>query len=83
MSKARLDLEIMRNEALTVLRAVATDGTAPAAARGAAARTILEYLGGIGRHQRPPNPDKKPLAEQTRAEMLAELKAQADADSPF
>lgn len=57
-----------------VLRAVARDKTAPAASRTAAARTLAEMAGALGRHSAPPQ-DKhlRPLGEMTREELLAEL----------
>lgn len=66
--------EVMRAEALTVLRSVMNDPETPAAARGAAARTVLEVMGAIGRHAVPPPvTSDKPLATMTRAEIDAEL----------
>lgn len=60
--------------ALTALRAVAADSTAPAAARAQAARTLLEAAGAIGRHAKPPGEDeRKPLSTLSQAELLAEL----------
>lgn len=43
--------DTLRSEARSALRSVMNDGNAPAAARAAAARTILESLGDIGRLQ--------------------------------
>lgn len=57
------------------LRAVAGDKDAPAAARAAAARTLLELTGDLGRHAQPPVDETKPPAEMTVDEMRAELAA--------
>jgi hypothetical protein len=43
--------EYLKNIALTTLIDVAQNEKAPAAARGAAARTIMEAIGAIGRNQ--------------------------------
>lgn len=62
--------------ALAVAREVAADPSSPAAARIAAARTILEARAQIGRNQEAPAAtDDKPLATLSRAELEAELKA--------
>lgn len=64
-----------REDALTVLREIMRDPEAPAAARGAAARTVLEVIGAIGRHAAPPPAtDDRPLSTLTRSELDAELR---------
>ena len=64
--------------ALSALKAVAEDTDAPAAAKAAAARTLLEYTGGIGRHAEPPPSVSrtKPLSEMSLAELDAAIAAQ-------
>lgn len=66
-SQADLDL------AKEALRAVLRDGAAPAAARAAAARTMLELNGALGRNAAPPIDVGKPTSELSRAELEAEL----------
>jgi hypothetical protein len=55
------------------LRAVMLDPTAPAAARAAAARTVLELNGALGRNAAPPIDPSKPTSELSRGDLLAEL----------
>lgn len=65
----------VRALALDTLQAVCRDENAPAAARAAAARTLLEIEGAIGRHAVPPKPQDKPLSGMSRAELIADLAA--------
>jgi hypothetical protein len=60
--------------ALSTLRSICADETAPATARASAARTILEMLGEIGRLQTEKPSENKSLHEMTREELDAELK---------
>ncbi len=55
------------------LRAILADALAPAAARQAAARTILELTGALGRNALPPRDPNRPLTELTLADLEAEL----------
>ena len=55
------------------LRAVCRDGTAPAAARAQAARTLAEMAQALGRHAPLTAPAGKPLTQMTREELEAEL----------
>jgi hypothetical protein len=57
------------------LRQVLRDSTAPAAARAAAARTMLEVNGLLGRNAATPIDPGKGTSEMTRDDMLAELAA--------
>ena len=60
--------------ALDTLRDVARDPTAPAAARGQAARTLLEAKGVLGRHAEPPaKPSDAPVSSMSRQALEAEL----------
>lgn len=59
--------------AKAALREVMQDPAAPAAARAAAARTMLELNGALGRHAAPVVDPSKGTAELSRAELLAEL----------
>jgi hypothetical protein len=52
---------------------VADDEEAPAAARAAASRTILESLGDIGRLQEVARQAEKPLTEMTSREIDEEI----------
>lgn len=62
--------------ALSTLRTVCLDTSAPAAARASAARTILEVKALIGRHAVPDDDAaRKPAHAMTREEMEAELRA--------
>jgi hypothetical protein len=66
----------LQASAIAALQSVADDPGSPAAARAQAARTILEYLGGIGRHAKPPEEAaSRSLASMSRSELLAELSA--------
>lgn len=69
-------VDSVRTVAQKALLDIAADRDAPAAARAAAARTLLEMEGAIGRNQEPPRRTAdKPLAALTRAELEAELAA--------
>lgn len=70
-----LDAEKLRLDALGALQAVATAADAPPAARAAAARTLLEFCGSIGRHAEPPVSTAKPASEMTLAELDAAIAA--------
>lgn len=61
--------------AKTALREVMQDATAPAAARAAAARTVLELTGALGRHAAAPIDPSRPTSELSRGDLLAELAA--------
>ena len=63
----------LRQIALHALVEVADDGDAPAAARAAAARTILESLGDIGRLQEVARASEKPLTEMSAKEVQEEI----------
>ena len=69
------DLELAKQ----ALRDVLQDGTAPAAARAAAARTMLELNGALGRNAAPPIDSGKGTSELSRAELEAELASLSDA----
>jgi hypothetical protein len=71
------DLELAKQ----ALRDVLADRQAPAAARAAAARTILELNGALGRNAAPPIDTSRPTVELSRAEMEAELAAMDAANS--
>ena len=47
----KFDPDTLKAEAIAALRSVAADSASPAAARAAAARTMLETIGAIGRLQ--------------------------------
>jgi hypothetical protein len=63
----------LRQIAINALVAVADDDEAPAAARAAAARTMLESLGDIGRLQEVARQAEKPLTEMTPRELDEEI----------
>jgi hypothetical protein len=70
----------LRETAIRSLVDVSADKTAPPAARAAAARTILESIGDIGRLQETQRSAEKPLTELTAAELdqeIARLKPKA------
>lgn len=71
------DLELAKQ----ALRDVLSDGAAPAAARAAAARTMLELNGALGRNAAPLVDPSKPTVEMSRADLEAELAALNAADS--
>jgi len=70
--------EKLREIALLTLANVASDAVAAPAARAAAARTLLESLGDIGRLQALGG-GAKPLSDMTAAEIDAEIEALAPA----
>jgi len=57
---------------VSALADIARDGTAPAAARAQAARTLLEYSGAIGRNADGPKRDKN-AGEMSLAELDAAI----------
>jgi hypothetical protein len=60
--------------AVSTLRGVCDDSDAPAAAKGAAARTLLEYAGAIGRFSEGRGDlATKSLSEMSAAELDAEI----------
>lgn len=59
--------------AIEALRDVASDRKAPAAARAAAARTLLETVGRIGRLQTTAPADQRPLHEMSAADLASEI----------
>lgn len=59
--------------AIATLKAVANDEKAPAAARAAAARTLLEMIGAIGRLQVPESGSETSLAEMSASDLDAEI----------
>lgn len=73
-------LELQR-VALGALAEVAQDANSPSAAKAAAARTLLEYCGAIGRHapEPPTKAQAKPLSEMTLAELDAAIAAHGGA----
>jgi hypothetical protein len=67
--------ETLQNLAMETLREVMRDKGAPAAARAAAARTILETLGVIGRNsQALQDLEVKDLSLMSQAELDAEIR---------
>lgn len=68
-----LDSADLEQVAIGALRAVASDRNAPAAARAAAARTLLETCGRIGRLQETAPTDARPLDEMSAGELSAEI----------
>ena len=62
-------------DALATLAEIANDPNAAAAARTAAARTILEIQGQLGKHQAAPDAGtaRVPLSQATRGELEEEL----------
>ena len=67
------DRDILRNIATRSLVEVAEDKKAPAAARAAASRTLLESIGDIGRLQEVSRQAEKPLNEMNAQEVEAEI----------
>jgi hypothetical protein len=59
--------------ATQALMSVAGDANAPPAARAAAARTLLESIGDIGRLQELSRQAEKPLSQLTAAELDQEI----------
>lgn len=70
------DLELAKE----ALRSVLRDDAAPAAARAAAARTMLEVNGALGRNAAPVIDPGKPTSELSRDDLEAELRALSAAD---
>jgi hypothetical protein len=68
-----LDRETLRSIAITALTSVAANPKAASAARAAAARTILETLGDIGRLQELARAAEKPSTELTPQEIDNEI----------
>jgi uncharacterized sporulation protein YeaH/YhbH (DUF444 family) len=71
--KENLTKDTLRQTAIQALVEVARDKTAPAAARAAASRTLLESLGDIGRLQEIARQAEKPLNEMTAQEVEQEI----------
>lgn len=69
------------DEAKQALRDVMNDRDAPAAARAAAARTMLELGGALGRHAPAPLDPSKPTSDMSREALMAELHALRAAES--
>ena len=67
--------QVLDDETLAkaALRSVMLDKAAPAAAKAQAARTMLELLGSLGRHAKPPVDESRSLAEMTPDELRREL----------
>jgi hypothetical protein len=61
----------LKAEAIDALRRVAADGDAPAAARAAAARTMLEAIGAIGRLQDLSKLDERRNAAEMTPDQIA------------
>lgn len=63
------------DELISVLERMARDPDAPAHARTAAARAVLEARGVLGKHQQAPDGDTAhvPLSQASRAELEQEL----------
>ena len=73
----------LEREAIEALREVARDKKAPAAARAAAARTLLETAGKIGRLQTVSPTDQRPLDQMSASEIENEIaRLRADRGSP-
>ena len=70
--------EELRTIALSALVDVARDKVAPSAARAAAARTMLESIGDIGRLQEVARQSEKPFAEMSRRELDEEIERLSD-----
>jgi hypothetical protein len=66
--------DVIRAVSVRTLLSVSEDVKAPAAARAAAARTLLESLGDIGRLQNRQRQTDKPLSELTSGELDEELR---------
>lgn len=65
--------EELRQTAISALVDVSKDATAPPAARAAAARTLLESIGDIGRLQEVQRSAEKPLTELSASELDQEI----------
>jgi len=68
------DKQALREVAIKALVSVAEDPDAAPAARAAAARTLLESLGDIGRLQEVARRAEKPLTELSAAEIDMEIR---------
>jgi hypothetical protein len=69
----------IKDIAMAALLSVAQDGNAPAAARAAASRTMLEAIGAIGRNQDLAKLDeKRSLAEMSSTEINQEIMRLSD-----
>jgi hypothetical protein len=73
MKKAVPPKDELRRIATLALIAVASDPGAPSAARAAAARTLLESLGDIGRLQEIARAAERPLNELSLQELDEEI----------
>jgi len=78
MPAKKLDMDlptkdVIRSVATKTLLEVSKDQKAPSAARAAAARTLLESLGDIGRLQNRQRASDKPLSEMTSTEIDEEI----------
>lgn len=72
-AKAIPSKDQIRSVAITALLDVAQDEQAAPAAKAAAARTLLESLGDIGRLQEVARASEKPLNEMNAKELDAEI----------
>ena len=63
----------LRAIAIETLQSVCGDVQAPAAARAAAARTLLELIGAIGRLQEPERTRETPVSELSASELDREI----------
>lgn len=72
-----LDVRLLQDTALLALQTVCLAADAPSAAKAAAARTLLEYCGAIGRHAPEPQTRAadKPLSEMSLDEIDAQIRA--------
>ena len=75
MADSELTPDMLKSIAIATLVDVSSNAKAPAAARGAAARTILEALAVIGRNQDPGRFDesKRNAAEMSPEEIANEI----------
>lgn len=63
----------LKRVAIETLTLVCADTQAPAAARAAAARTLLELIGSIGRLQVPESGSETPVSELSASELDREI----------
>ena len=68
-----------QQQAYAALHKIVSDDTTSASARVAAARTLLEASGSIGRHQAKPKTDR--LSAMSLEDMLLELRQRTSADA--